>query len=104
MCDVGLDFDARSHFQDGILKSLLKFMSAQSVEEFIRLLKESPSSDVFNPWWEVDKENDKNRTVYEVDLEKGSDKMKVHFDENGKAVKAKGRVGGEKVKSKEKSK
>jgi len=53
---------------------------------------------------EVDKENDKNRTVYEVDLEKGSDKMKVHFDENGKAVKAKGRVGGEKVKSKEKSK
>src|SRR4029453_15817004 len=55
---VVLDFDARSHFQDGILKSLLKFMSAQSVEKFIRLLKESPSSDVFNPWWEVDKEND----------------------------------------------
>jgi Uracil DNA glycosylase superfamily len=58
MCDVVLDFDARSHFQDGILKSVLKFMSAQSVEKFIRLLKESPSSDVFNPWWEVDKEND----------------------------------------------
>jgi hypothetical protein len=58
MCDVVLDFDARSHFQDGTLKSLLKFMSAQSVEKFIRLLKESPSSDVFNPWWEVDKEND----------------------------------------------
>jgi hypothetical protein len=58
MCDVVLDFDARSHFQDGIWKSLLKSMPAQSVEKFIRLLKESPSSDVFNPWWEVDKEND----------------------------------------------
>jgi uracil-DNA glycosylase len=57
-----LHFDARSRFQDWILKlgirSLLKFMSAQSVEKFIQLLKESPSGDVFNPWWEVDKEND----------------------------------------------
>ncbi len=53
---------------------------------------------------EVDKGNDKNRTVYEVDLEKGSDKMKVHFDENGKAVKAKGRVNGQKVKEKENTK
>jgi uracil-DNA glycosylase len=62
MCDVVLDFDASSGFQNWILKlgirSLLKFMSAQSVEKFIRLLKESPSGDVFNPWWEVDKEND----------------------------------------------
>ena len=53
---------------------------------------------------EVEKGNDKNHTVYEVDLEKGSDKMKVHFDENGKAVKAKGRVDGQKVKEKEKTK
>lgn len=53
---------------------------------------------------EVDKGNDKNRTVYEVELEKGSDKMKVHFDENGKAVKTKGKVNGQKVKSKDDTK
>lgn len=61
MCDGVSDFDA-PRLQDWILKfgirSLLKFMSAQSVETFIRLLKESPPGDVFNPWWEVDKEND----------------------------------------------
>jgi uracil-DNA glycosylase len=40
------------------IRSLLKFMSAQSVERFIGLLKQSPSGAVFNPWWEVDKQND----------------------------------------------
>jgi uracil-DNA glycosylase len=62
MCDVVSDFDAAPRLQDWILKlgirSLLKFMSTQSVETFIRLLKQSPSGDVFDPWWEVDKEND----------------------------------------------
>jgi Putative beta-lactamase-inhibitor-like, PepSY-like len=53
---------------------------------------------------EVDKENDKNQTVYEVDMENGKDKMKVHFDENGNAVKTKGKVGGQKIKEKEKTK
>lgn len=53
---------------------------------------------------EVDKEHDKDRTTYEVDLEKGSDKMKVHFDENGKVIKKKGKVNGEKVKEKEEDK
>src|SRR6266568_5278502 len=33
-------------------------MPAKSVEQFIRLLKKSPSGAVFNPWWEVDKQND----------------------------------------------
>ncbi len=33
-------------------------MSAESVENFIRLLKKSPSGAVFNPWWQVDAEND----------------------------------------------
>jgi hypothetical protein len=28
------------------------------VEKFIRLLKKSPSGAVFNPWWQVDKQND----------------------------------------------
>ena len=33
-------------------------MSTKSVEKFIRLLKKSPSGAVFNPWWQVDEEND----------------------------------------------
>ncbi len=33
-------------------------MSEESVEKFIRLLKRSPRGAVFNPWWQVDKEND----------------------------------------------
>src|SRR6266436_514369 len=33
-------------------------MSGQSIEKFLRLLKKSPSGAVFNPWWQVDKEND----------------------------------------------
>ena len=53
---------------------------------------------------EVDKENDKDRTTYEVELKKGDDKMKVHIDENGKVVKEKGKVNGEKVKVKEEDK
>ena len=49
---------------------------------------------------EVDKQNDKNQTVYEVDLEKSGEKLKVHFDENGKLIKMKGKVNGKKVKEK----
>src|SRR6266567_3140837 len=33
-------------------------MSDQSIGKFLRRLKNSPSSAVFNPWWQVDKEND----------------------------------------------
>jgi hypothetical protein len=33
-------------------------MAAQSIENFLRLLKEAPSGAVFNPWWQVDEEND----------------------------------------------
>ena len=33
-------------------------MSGQSIEKFLRRLKKSPSGAVFNPWWQVDKEND----------------------------------------------
>ncbi len=39
---------------------------------------------------EVDVENDKNRRIYEVDLEKDGEKWNIHFDENGKVVKSKG--------------
>jgi uracil-DNA glycosylase len=65
MRDGMSDFDAAHVFKIGILKlgirSLLKFMSAQSVEKLIRLLKKSPSGEVFNPWWQIDKQNDIGR-------------------------------------------
>jgi hypothetical protein len=48
----------------------------------------------------IDKENDKNRTAYEIQLEKGEDKMKALIAENGQVIKKKGKVDGEKVKEK----
>jgi uracil-DNA glycosylase len=33
-------------------------MSSKSIDDFLRLLKKSPPGAVFNPWWQVDKEND----------------------------------------------
>ena len=33
-------------------------MSRDPVNNFLRLLKKSPSGAVFNPWWEVDEQND----------------------------------------------
>jgi uracil-DNA glycosylase len=38
-------------------------MPVDSVENFIRLLKKSPCGAVFNPWWEVDKQNDIGRNA-----------------------------------------
>ena len=36
-------------------------MSRNPVDNFLRLLKRSPSDAVFNPWWEVDEQNDIGR-------------------------------------------
>jgi hypothetical protein len=33
-------------------------MSCDAISDFLRLLKKSPSGAVFNPWWQVDKQND----------------------------------------------
>ena len=38
-------------------------MSAESVEKFTLLLKKSPPGAVFNPWWEVDEQNDNARNA-----------------------------------------
>jgi hypothetical protein len=38
-------------------------MAADSVENFIRLLKKPPHGAVFNPWWQVDKQNDIDRNA-----------------------------------------
>jgi hypothetical protein len=41
-------------------------MSAESIEKFIRSLKQSPSGAVFNPWWQVDKQNDVSRNAPQI--------------------------------------
>ena len=48
----------------------------------------------------IDKENDKDRTAYEIKLEKGEDKMKALIAENGQLLKKKGKEDGVKVKEK----
>ena len=45
------------------LPSLGKPMSSNSIDDFLRLLKKSPSGAVFNPWWEVDEQNDVGRNA-----------------------------------------
>jgi hypothetical protein len=37
---------------------LVEVMSCDAIAEFLRLLKRSPSGAVFNPWWQVDEQND----------------------------------------------
>ena len=48
----------------------------------------------------VEKENNKDRTAYEIKMEKGNDKMKLLVDENGRILKKKGDVSSEKIKEK----
>ena len=36
-------------------------MSRKQLDKFLRLLKASPSGAVFNPWWQIDEENDVGR-------------------------------------------
>jgi hypothetical protein len=38
-------------------------MSSPSINEFLHLLKKSPAGAVFNPWWDVDPENDIGRNA-----------------------------------------
>jgi uracil-DNA glycosylase len=38
-------------------------MSMDAIERFVRLLKQSPPGAVFNPWWQVDKQNDTGRNA-----------------------------------------
>jgi uracil-DNA glycosylase len=38
-------------------------MPTDSIEKFIRLLKKSSDGAVFNPWWQVDRENDVDRNA-----------------------------------------
>src|SRR5213594_5191961 len=38
-------------------------MSRDELDDFLRLLKRSPSGAVFNPWWQVDEQNDIGRNA-----------------------------------------
>jgi Uracil DNA glycosylase superfamily len=38
-------------------------MSVESLEKFVRLLKQSPPGAVFNPWWQIDRQNDIGRNA-----------------------------------------
>jgi uracil-DNA glycosylase len=38
-------------------------MSVESLEKFVGLLKQSPPGAVFNPWWQVDRQNDIGRNA-----------------------------------------
>jgi Uracil DNA glycosylase superfamily len=44
-----------------LLPSLDEAMSSNSIDDFLQLLRKSLSGAVFNPWWELDKENDISR-------------------------------------------
>jgi uracil-DNA glycosylase len=38
-------------------------MSSKAIDDFLRMLKKAPSGAVFNPWWQVDKQNDIGRNA-----------------------------------------
>src|SRR6267142_7035192 len=42
---------------------LVQVMSRKQLDNFLRLLKPSPSGAVFNPWWQIDEENDIGRVA-----------------------------------------
>jgi hypothetical protein len=42
---------------------LVEAMSSNELDHFLRLLRRSPSGAVFNPWWEVDEQNDIGRNA-----------------------------------------
>ena len=42
---------------------LVEAMSSNELDHFLRLLRRSPSGAVFNPWWEVDEQNDIDRNA-----------------------------------------
>jgi len=48
----------------------------------------------------VDLENDKDKNAYEIDLVQGDDKVTLLLDENGRILKKKSRIDGEKTKTK----
>src|SRR4029077_810823 len=51
-------FRLRAALASRLRLHLVQVMSRKQLDNFVRLLKASPSGAVFNPWWQIDEEND----------------------------------------------
>src|ERR671919_1905757 len=51
-------FRLRAALASRLRLHLVQVMSRKRLDNFVQLLKASPSGAVFNPWWQVDEEND----------------------------------------------
>src|SRR5712675_1181413 len=51
-------FRLRAALASRLRLHLVQAMSRKQLDKFLRLLKASPSGAVFNPWWQIDEEND----------------------------------------------
>src|SRR4030095_12278621 len=51
-------FRLRAALASRLRLHLVQVMSRKQLDNFLRLLKASPSGAVFNPWWQIDEEND----------------------------------------------
>src|SRR5215472_4486136 len=51
-------FRLRAALASRLRLHLVQVMSRKHLDNFLRLLKASPSGAVFNPWWQIDEEND----------------------------------------------
>src|SRR6266481_7738054 len=51
-------FRLRAALASRLRLHLVQMMSRKQLDKFVRLLKASPSGAVFNPWWQIDEEND----------------------------------------------
>src|SRR6267142_4265785 len=51
-------FRLRAALASRLRLHLVQTMSRKQLDKFLRLLKASPSGAVFNPWWQIDEEND----------------------------------------------
>src|SRR5882757_4805053 len=54
-------FRLRAALASHLRLHLVQAMSRKQLDKFLRLLKASPSGAVFNPWWQIDEENDIGR-------------------------------------------
>src|SRR6476646_9782048 len=54
-------FRLRAALASRLRLHLVQVMSRKQLDSFVQRLKASPSGAVFNPWWEVDRENDTGR-------------------------------------------
>src|SRR6476659_11260129 len=59
-------FRLRAALASRLRLHLVQVMSRKELDNFVRLLKKSPSGAVFNPWWQIDQENDISRNAPDI--------------------------------------